>query len=290
MRYVKPFLIGSLTAAIISTSGCAGLAQNEYFNQENIGTAIGVVAGVALGSQIGGGSGRTAAMLVGALAGGALGKAIGGRLDERDRQSLALQTQRMLEQDSTHAVQWKSDHTDAQATITPGAITTETKTVSVKRTAQVETVDNMTLLNQTYYSQKSANVRSAPSTSGARVGSLLPGSSFTALGRTDNNWIAVGRKGVTVGYVYAPLVSSKAPAKQQAAQAANPTVLAATDLDSMPDTVAKQQGFDLDSVQVETVSAQTACKTLDYKVTTKGATEQQQVKACQADDGAWELI
>lgn len=286
MRYVKPFLIGSLTAAIISVSGCANLAQNEYFNQENIATVIGSVAGVALGSQIGGGSGRTAAMIVGALAGGALGKMIGSRLDERDRQSLALQTQRMLEQDSTQPVQWTSEHSGAQATITPGAVTTQTKSVSVKRTAQVQTVPNMTLLNQTYYSQKSANVRSAPSTSGARVGSLLPGSSFTALGRTDNNWIAVGRKGVTVGYVYAPLVSTQAPVqKAQANQA-----LAATDLDAMPDAVAKQQGFDLDSVQMETVSAQTSCKTLDYKVTAKGATEQQQVKACQAEDGAWELI
>ncbi len=286
MRYVKPFIMGSLTAAIISVSGCANLAQNEYFNQENIATVVGSVAGVALGSQIGGGSGRTAAMIVGALAGGALGKMIGSRLDERDRQSLALQTQRMLEQDSTQPVQWTSEHSGAQATITPSAVTTQTKSVSVKRTAQVQTVSNMTLLNQTYYSQKSANVRSAPSTSGARVGSLLLGSSFTALGRTDNNWIAVGRKGVTVGYVHAPLVSAKAPVqKAQASQA-----MAATDLDAMPDAVAKQQGFDLDSVQMETVSAQTACKTLDYKVTAKGATEQQQVKACQAADGAWELI
>ena len=286
MRYVKPFIMGSLTAAIISVSGCANLAQNEYFNQENIATVVGSVAGVALGSQIGGGSGRTAAMIVGALAGGALGKMIGSRLDERDRQSLALQTQRMLEQVSTQPVQWTSEHSGAQATITPSAVTTQTKSVSVKRTAQVQTVSNMTLLNQTYYSQKSANVRSAPSTSGARVGSLLPGSSFTALGRTDNNWIAVGRKGVTVGYVHAPLVSAKAPVqKAQASQA-----MAATDLDAMPDAVAKQQGFDLDSVQMETVSAQTACKTLDYKVTAKGATEQQQVKACQAADGAWELI
>lgn len=289
MRYIKPFLIGSLSAAIISVSGCANLAQNEYFNQENIATAIGAVAGVALGSQIGGGSGRTAAMLIGALAGGALGKAIGSHLDERDRQSLALQTQRMLEQDTTQPVQWTSEHSGAQATITPVATTTQVQTVQVQRTAQVQSVSNMTLLNQTYYAQKSANVRNAPSTSASKVGGLAQGSSFTALGRTDNDWIAVGRKGVTVGYVYAPLVSAKPFVKKtQAAQ--EQQALAATDLDAMPDLVAKQQGFDLDSVQMETVQAQTACKTLDYKVTAKGATEQQQVKACQAADGAWELI
>lgn len=287
MRYIKPFLIGSLSVAIISASGCANLAENEYFNQENIATAIGAVAGVALGSQIGGGSGRTAAMLIGALAGGALGKAIGSHLDERDRQSLALQTQKMLEQDSTQPVQWTSEHSGAQATITPIATTTQTKSVSVKRTAQVQSVPNMTLLNQTYYAHKSANVRNAPATSGSRVGSLLPGSSFTAMGRTDNDWIMVGRKGVTVGYVYAPLVSSK---PLNVKTNASTEVLAATDLDAMPDAVAKQQGFDLDSVQMETVQAQTACKTLEYKVTTKGEMEQQQVKACQASDGAWELI
>lgn len=287
MRYVKPFLIGSLSAAIISVSGCANLAENEYFNQENIATAIGAVAGVALGSQIGGGSGRTAAMLIGALAGGALGKTIGSHLDERDRQSLALQTLRMLEQDSTQSVHWTSDHSGAQATITPVATTTQTKSVSVKRTVQVQSVPNMTLLNQTYYAHKSANVRNAPTTSGSQVGSLLPGSSFTAMGRTDNDWIMVGRKGVTVGYVYAPLVSSK-PLNTKTHSSKQ--VLVATDLDAMPDAVAKQQGFDLDSVQIETVSAQTACKTLDYKVTAKGETEQQQVKACQASDGAWELI
>ena len=45
MRNDKPFLNGSLSAAIISISGCANLAENEYFNQENIATAIGAVAG-----------------------------------------------------------------------------------------------------------------------------------------------------------------------------------------------------------------------------------------------------
>ena len=97
------------------------------------------------------------------------------------------------------------------------------------------------------------------------------------------------RSGVTVGYVYAPLVSTQPLVKKNKA-VQEQQVLVATDLDAMPDLLAKEQGFDLDSVQMETVQAQTACKTLDYKVTTKGATEQQQVKACQAADGAWELI
>lgn len=288
MLKAKHLLISTAIATALSISGCAGLAENQYFNQENIGTAVGALAGVAVGSQIGGGSGRTAAMLVGALAGGALGKTIGSRLDERDRRALALRTQQVLEQDINQPVTWTSDHSGAQAVITPVSSTTKTDDVQVQRTAQVQSVPNMTLLNQTYYAQKSANVRSAPSTSASKVGGLAIGSSFTAIGRTDNDWIMVGRKGVSIGYVYAPLVSSK-PAANASATAAE-QVAAATDLDAMPDTVAKQQGFDLDSIQTETVSATTACKTLEYQVTTQGSTEKQQVQACQASDGAWELI
>lgn len=283
MPKLKPLAIATLAASIISMSGCAGLAENQYLNQENIGAAVGVLAGVALGSQVGSGSGRTAAMLVGALAGGALGKSIGARLDTRDRQALALKTQQLLEQDINQPVVWTSDHSGAQATIIPVSTTTQTQNVQVQRTTQVTAVPNMTLLNQTYYAHKSANVRSAPSTSASKVGGLPTGSSFTAIGRTDNNWIMVGRKGVSIGYVYAPLVSAKPMATIAAASTA-------TDLDSMPDTVAKQQGFDLDSIQTETVSATTACKTLEYSVTTQGNTENQQVQACQASDGAWELI
>lgn len=283
----KPLCTALLSAAALSVSGCANLAENQYFNQENIGTAVGVIAGAALGSKVGSGSGRTAAMLVGALAGGALGKTIGARLDTRDREALAMKTQQLLEQDLNQPVVWTSDHSDAKAVITPVSTTTQTKNVQVKRTAKVQPVPNMTLLNQTYYAHKSANVRNAPSTQADKVGGLQPGSSFTALGRTDNDWIMVGRKGVSIGYVYAPLVSSKPLTNKPAS---SPSAVVATDLDAMPDTLAKQQGFDLDSIETGTVSATSACKTLEYRITTKGNTESQQVQACQANDGAWELI
>ena len=86
-----------LGACIASAAGCANMSQNEWLNQENIGTVAGAAAGILLGSQVGSGSGRTAAMLVGALAGGMLGKTIGAKLDDRDRQALAAQTQQVLE-------------------------------------------------------------------------------------------------------------------------------------------------------------------------------------------------
>jgi len=111
----------------------------------------------------------------------------------------------------------------------------------------------------------------------------------------------VGRRGVSVGYVYAPLVElateRKAPAQAVAAsnKTAAPVAQAAaeaTDLDALDVVAAKEQGFDLDSMNVveEKVAAQTTCRTVNYNVTTKGSSEQQAIQACQAADGAWELI
>lgn len=290
-----------LGASIASAAGCANMSQNEWLNQENIGAVAGAAAGILIGSQVGSGSGRTAAMLVGALAGGMLGKTIGAKLDDRDRQALAAQTQQVLESGTDGQVtNWTSAHSGATAQITPVSTKTESRQVAVKRTAQVQAVPNMKLLNSPYRAIKSANVRNAPSQGAEKVGGLAAGSTFTAIGRTDNDWIMVGRRGVSVGYVYAPLVelASERKAPTATVAAANKTaipaakVAEATDLDALDVVAAKEQGFDLDSMNVveETVAAQTTCRTVNYSVTTKGSNEQQAIQACQAADGAWELI
>ena len=290
-----------LGACIASAAGCANMSQNEWLNQENIGTVAGAAAGILLGSQVGRGSGRTAAMLVGALAGGMLGKTIGAKLDDRDRQALAAQTQQVLESGKDGQVTtWTSAHSGATAQITPVSTKTESRQVAVKRTAQVQAVPNMKLLNSPYRAIKSANVRNAPDQGAEKVGGLAAGSTFTAIGRTDNDWIMVGRRGVSVGYVYAPLVElatarkAPAPAVATSSKAAAPVaqVAEATDLDALDTVAAKEQGFDLDSMNVveEKVAAQTTCRTVNYNVTTKGSSEQQAIQACQAADGAWELI
>ncbi|MEO4046846.1 SH3 domain-containing protein [Pseudomonas sp. CAU 1711] len=287
----------SLSAAI-ALGGCANMAQNEWLNQENVGTLAGAAVGILVGSQIGDGNGRTAAMIAGALAGGMLGKTIGAKLDQRDREALAAQTQQALDfsQDG-QSTSWTSSHSGATAQITPVSTQTQSREITVKRSAQVQAVPNMTLLNKPYQAIKSANVRNAPSTDASKVGGLAPGSTFTAIGRTDNDWIMVGRQGVSIGYVYAPLVQPAKPA-QLASQGATggassaAPVAAATDLDSMDLASAKQQGFDLDSIAVvdDKVTAQTSCRTVNYSVNAQGSQQTQTVQACQAGDGAWELI
>jgi len=293
MRMFKHTTAMTLAGAIALSAGCANMAQNEWLNQENVGTLAGAAVGVLIGSQVGSGSGRTAAMIAGALAGGMLGKTIGARLDQRDREALAAQTQQVLDfgQDG-QATSWTSSHSGASAQITPVSTQTQAREVAVKRSAQIQPVANMTLLNKPYQAIKSANVRNAPNLQAGKVGGLAAGSTFTAIGRTDNDWIMVGRRGVSIGYVYAPLVQPAAPTRAPASSATQVAAAPATDLDAMDLGSAKQQGFDLDSIQVvdEKVVAQTTCRTVNYSVSAQGSQESQTVQACQAADGAWELI
>ncbi|WP_434135154.1 SH3 domain-containing protein [Pseudomonas luteola] len=295
---LKKFSAIGLACTMGIGAGCANMSQNEWLNQENVGTVLGAAAGVLVGSQVGSGSGRTAAMIAGALAGGALGKSIGSKLDQRDREALAAQTQSVLDNTQDGQITtWSSSHSGAQAKIVPVSTEKQERQVSIKRTASVKAVPNMALLNKPYQAIKSANIRNAPNQAADKVGGLATGTTFTAIGRTDNNWIMVGRKGVSVGYVYAPLVEPmKAQKNQVATTQAKTPAAPAVDLDTLDVASAKQKGVDLDAIDLdaapieEKLTAQTTCRTVNYSISSKSGNDQQSVKACQAADGAWELI
>jgi len=283
MNKKPPVLI---LASALALSGCNTLSQQDsMFSKENIGTVLGTGVGILVGSQIGGGDGRRLAMIAGALAGGLLGKQIGASLDERDRQALAQETQRaLLSANDGQPQHWSSSHSGASATITPLSTQTKTQTAGLKRNTQVVNVDQLALINAPYSVTKGVNIRRGPSTDYARIGSLAAGTSFTALGRTDNDWIAVGRQGVAVGYIYAPLTQP----------VTLPTESAGTDLDTLAvsATDPQQSGFDLDSMTIVTdqITASTQCRKVQYEVQTSSSHNSEQVELCQAADGAWELI
>jgi outer membrane lipoprotein SlyB len=297
MGFAKKATAVLLVLSIGFSSGCA-TSGSDWANKENIGTVIGGAAGVLIGSRIGGGGGRTAAMLIGGLAGALLGKTIGAKMDETDRLALAAQTQQVLNRNQDgQATQWQSDHSGSSAQITPVSTATESRQVAVKRLPKIQPVTDMTVLNKPYRAIKSANLRSAPDSNAEKVGGLPPSSTFTALGRTHNDWIMVGRRGVTVGYVYAPLVEAVAPKAVAVASSATTKAVAdsATDLDNLDAASAARQGVDLDAIDAKPVedklTAQTTCRTITYDVKAKDSqAEKQTVKACQAGDGAWELI
>jgi surface antigen len=62
----------------------SGVMQGGGVNKQDIGTVLGAVGGGVLGAQIGGGSGRTAAIIGGTLLGAALGNSMGASLDKAD--------------------------------------------------------------------------------------------------------------------------------------------------------------------------------------------------------------
>lgn len=283
----KKFLVSVLALAIAaSTSGCAELG----INKQQAGTAVGVVAGAVIGQFIGKGSGRIVATLVGGALGGYIGSKIGAKLDEQDQQALAQRTQDALNASpsgSSLPVSWTSAHSGASAEIVQGQEFTQTKTVEVKRAPKIVAVPSMKLINEQYVTKSSSNVRAAPEKGADKVGGLKPGTEFTAVGSTGD-WILVGRKGVTVGYVHKDLVEPKSVAVAK-------RVKSAANLDEMNVAVDKEtRAFDLDSIPTlptQQVAAETSCRPVTVSLkAADGNTVQEKNTFCKQANGTWELI
>jgi uncharacterized protein YgiM (DUF1202 family) len=184
-------------------------------------------------------------------------------------------------------VTWTSGHSGASAQITQGQEYTQTKTVEVKRAPKIVAVPSMKLLNEQYLTKSSSNVRSAPDKNAEKVGGLKPGTEFTAVGSTGD-WILVGRKGVTVGYVNKDLVEPKS-----AALAKNQKT--AVNLDEMNVAADKEtKAFDLDSIPTlptQQVAAETSCRPVTVSLKAPdGNTEEEKNTFCKQANGTWELI
>ena len=283
----KKFLVSVLALAIAaSTSGCAELG----INKQQAGTAVGVVAGAVIGQFIGKGNGRIVATLVGGALGGYIGNKIGAKLDEQDQQALAQRTQDALNASpsgSSLPVSWTSAHSGASAEIVQGQEFTQTKTVEVKRAPKIVAVPSMKLINEQYVTKSSSNVRAAPEKGADKVGGLKPGTEFTAVGSTGD-WILVGRKGVTVGYVHKDLVEPKSVAVAK-------RVKSAANLDEMNVAADKEtRAFDLDSIPTlptQQVAAETSCRPVTVSLkAADGNTVQEKNTFCKQANGTWELI
>ncbi len=80
------------------------------------GTIVGALLGAAVGTQIGKGSGRTAAIIGGTVVGGILGHEIGRSMEEADRR----QVQSALERTPTgQTIAWNNPDTGKQYAVTP---------------------------------------------------------------------------------------------------------------------------------------------------------------------------
>ncbi|ARD11002.1 hypothetical protein B7R56_02640 [Pseudomonas savastanoi pv. retacarpa] len=281
--------VASILAVSIATSvtGCAQMG----ISKEQAGTVIGGIAGLAVGATMGKGNGQIAAALIVAGIGGYIGNRIGQLLDDRDKQALALRTQEVLSQPATPVAQptaiWRSDHSNASARITPGPEFKAVRTIDVKRTPNIQGVPSMKLINQPYVTRSTLNVRSAPNMNADKVGSLPGNTQFTAVGSTGD-WILVGRKGVTVGYVHKDYVMTQSDADTRKR-------LAAVRFDDMNVSASKEtEAFDLGSISSlpsGKTAAETTCRPLSVSLEANGGTtEKQENTFCRQANDTWELI
>lgn len=99
---------------LTGTLALAGCATGP--TQEQAGMMIGGALGGIGGSQIGGGRGRTAAIIIGTLAGTAIGGSIGRTMDENDRLKAAHSLETVRTGVSSN---WRNPDTGNSYTFTP---------------------------------------------------------------------------------------------------------------------------------------------------------------------------
>lgn len=105
---------------IIQVFGCILLAATlvacDTFTKQDVGMVSGGAVGALVGSQIGGGSGRTVAVVLGTLAGAVIGGAIGRSMDKADQE----RSQRALETaPSGQTTAWRNPDTGNTYQVTP---------------------------------------------------------------------------------------------------------------------------------------------------------------------------
>lgn len=133
---------------------------------------------------------------------------------DTDRLSQAL-WQALVSPDPEKSVDWANPATGAAGAITVRqAYLTDVENVGGGRLWSPTGLDTAYVLEpaQGEYTVtgSAVNVRLAPSLKGARVAKLSHGTVVDALGReSKSNWLLVARRGVVLGYVYAPLMESR---------------------------------------------------------------------------------
>lgn len=234
---------------------------SEYMTKENVGKAVGGILGGVLGSQIGHGSGKTAATIVGALAGYMIGGEVGSRMQESDRDGLAVSTATAIQTGQPQT--WSNPDTGVRTEVRVEEARPMMDTGSSRMPA-------LEMINQYYVAKGDSHVRAGPGTNYPIVGLLLATETVPVVGRViGEDWYMVSQGGRGHGYVYAPLLvrADRQPADSNAIRA--------------------DAGSDLGGAQL----AQPECTLVTQKVTMPdGRSVSEQFRACQTADGSWEVV
>ncbi|HEY8572816.1 SH3 domain-containing protein [Phenylobacterium sp.] len=167
-----PLALGA--AAPAQAAGISGVTSCAApGGKQEAGAVIGALVGGLIGNKVGG-SKPAAETVLGAAAGAAAGSAIGCKMQHTAHEKA-------------------SGYGYAPSTYTRGGyrLSSQIAPASYHR------------LGDTFVATRSVNLRSAPSTGSARVGSLRAGERFQAMAQVrGSDWVLVGQGGVGVGYVH----------------------------------------------------------------------------------------
>lgn len=110
----------SATLILLTVAACTDQYGQGPGPKQTVGTVLGAVGGAALGSQIGGGSGRVAAIAAGTLLGAALGGGIGQSMDRTDMMYYNQSSQNALETAKVgQTVAWNNPDSGNSGSFTP---------------------------------------------------------------------------------------------------------------------------------------------------------------------------
>lgn len=177
-------------------------------NKQKIGAIAGGVLGGVLGNRIGGRGSRTLGTLLGGAMGAAAGSWLGCKLQKTDQEKAERALENAVADGSDQS--WSNPETGASGSVTsvsaPGL-------VDLRFADGVEPAEGYSKLGGAFVSTATANVRSAPSTSGKVLGQLAPGQRVWVPASVQGQpWLLVSDNGVAQGYVSRSLLRQESTA------------------------------------------------------------------------------
>jgi surface antigen len=245
-----PIAVSQTSAAVDSGAPRRGFLSGIFGcdsggNKQVTGAVIGGVAGGLLGNVIAGGGNRALGTILGGALGAAAGSAIGCKLQRNDQARAERAVEDAVATNKNQSWQGEEAGTSGKVEVSQAA---GGSLSNIKFAKGVEPASGFSKVANSYIATGSANIRSAPGTNAAILGSLVTGQRVWVPAQvTGQPWMLVSDNGVGQGYVSANLLK-----KASNSVAAN------------------------------------GCKMIKHTVTTAGeANATETLQACKGADGQW---
>lgn len=256
--------IMSMAAVFMATTASLGIFSCDASGEkQKQGAIIGAIIGGVIGNRVADDN-RTVGTVVGAAAGAAAGSYVGCRLQRRDRDRLAADSNRALATGAGAA--WTNDTGYAAATTVESQRTNEA--VQVGLAPSVIAPAGLILMGGRYTAVRDVVIKAGPLSTSRTIGGLGSDDGVDVLGRTtgQTSWAALEQGGVVIGYV--PMTALRATGTVANVGEAAPV-----------------------GARRASVRGTSVCRTVTQTITPPdgGAAQSQNVQACVQPDGTWRV-